>query len=426
MERNTEPGWRFSNGSGGFVNDTSGRSGHLFTMPYPVSSMDFLVSYKADPSSHYRDDANAYEIYLIDTEGKREPVCKDESGELSCWHPIPLASRKTPPKIHAHRISALASQNKAFCIVTNVYDGIEGVQAGDVKWLRINEVVPRYWATRKIDWSPRITSTNWAGAAWARVQWGVVPVEDDGSASFYVPADRNIFLQALDKDFREIQRERTYVNYRPGEVRSCIGCHTRGGNAPPKIAASAVKALLRPPSELQAQPCDDGQPNQVIHYPSDIQPIFDAKCVSCHGASSPSGGLSLVGTVTTKFSVSYEALLNTFSSYGEVPNQRLAGRLISEIYQHEIVEGTYLPAKSLGSYTSPMMARLLDPADTDHYGVLSENELMILSRWVDSNYQFYGTYYGRHHSDYSANPDFRREPTFEEAIEKYNKPDWHD
>ena len=45
----------------------------------------------------------------------------------------------------------------------------------------------------------------------------------DGSAYFEVPADRNLFLQALDKDFRELQRERTYVNYRPGEVRSCTG-----------------------------------------------------------------------------------------------------------------------------------------------------------------------------------------------------------
>ena len=59
-----------------------------------------------------------------------------------------------------------------------------------------------------------------------KVQVGVVPVEADGSAHFVVPADRNIFFQALDENFMEVQRERTYVNYRPGEKRSCIGCHT--------------------------------------------------------------------------------------------------------------------------------------------------------------------------------------------------------
>jgi hypothetical protein len=58
---------------------------------------------------------------------------------------------------------------------------------------------------------------------------------------------------------------------------------------------------------------------------------------------------------------------------------------------------------------------------------------MILSRWVDTNYQFYGTYYGRHHPQWlhedPAIPtyepaDFRREPTFEEAIDFYAPP-WH-
>jgi hypothetical protein len=48
-------------------------------------------------------------------------------------------------------------------------------------------------------------------------------------------------------------------------------------------------ALKRAPSIPEPQPCDrveqggDGLAGQVIHYPTDIQPIFDAKCVSCHG-----------------------------------------------------------------------------------------------------------------------------------------------
>jgi hypothetical protein len=65
--------------------------------------------------------------------------------------------------------------------------------------------------------------------------------------------------------------------------------------------------------------------------------------------------------------------------------------------------------------------------------MLNKNELMILSRWVDSNYQFYGGYYGRHHSAWAkADPkkpsyrpeDFRRKPLFEEAI-SMRAPHWH-
>ena len=72
-------------------------------------------------------------------------------------------------------------------------------------------------------------------------------------------------------------------------------------------------------------------------------------------------------------------------------------------------------------------------AQDDHSAMLTELELMILSRWVDTNYQFYGTYYGRHHSAWvnsdpakpSYDPaDFRRRPFFSEAI-SMSAPDWH-
>ena len=75
----------------------------------------------------------------------------------------------------------------------------------------------------------------------------------------------------------------------------------------------------------------------------------------------------------------------------------------------------------------------LKNAEEDHSKMLSKNELMILSRWVDTNYQFVGSFYGRHHSEWqkpkTASPnwnpkDFRRKATFQEAIDMY-APKWH-
>ncbi len=72
-------------------------------------------------------------------------------------------------------------------------------------------------------------------------------------------------------------------------------------------------------------------------------------------------------------------------------------------------------------------------ATVDHSQMLDEMEMMMLSRWMDSNYQFYGSYYGRHHSHWvSPDPavadydpeDFRRRATFEEAVSK-SAPAWH-
>ncbi|MFC1597074.1 hypothetical protein ACFL5Q_03925 [Planctomycetota bacterium] len=436
IERRTEAGWHFLTEEGGYVHDKEGLQGHLYTHPYPVSDREFLVSYKVDPSDHYKEVADAYSLYLIDSEGNHRFVHGDD--ELSCWHPLPLVARSVPPKVQPSRHPEYAAGNQALCILTNVHQGMQGVEPGEVKWLRINEAVPRYWDTGR-RWTSSLSSSSWKAALWPRVQWGVVPVEADGSAYFVAPADRSIFLQALDENFRELQRERTYVNYAPGEVRSCNGCHGQATHIASSADSATPLALTRPPSTPQPQPCDlvenggDDLAGQVIHYPTDIQPIFDAKCVSCHGETDPAGELRLTGEITLYYNTSYE----------ELARKRLAGPIIPEFTSflqgdQGNYNGAVLPPRSLGCFQSPMIEVLTDSAhaknaEEDHSEMLTEMELMILSRWVDTNYQFYGTYFGRHHPNWvkpdpakpSYDPaDFRRRPTFEEAI-GFFAPEWH-
>ncbi len=438
VERRTEPGWHFLVSEGKYVHDREGTSGHLYTHPFPVGEDRFLVSCKVKASDHYKQVPEAYALYLLDTEGNHRLVRSDAN--LSLWHARPLVARKTPPKLEPMHDPRYEKKDQALCVLTNIYQGMENVEPGKVKWLRINEALPRYWSTGR-RWSPSNSSSSWKAALWPRVQWGVVPVEEDGSAHFVVPANRAVFFQALDENFHEIQRERTYVNYMPGEVRSCTGCHGqsnrvtttfgRGGKPP--------KALMRLPSEPQPQPCDlkehggSGLAGQVIHYPTDIQPIFEAKCVSCHGDEDPAGELRLTGELTRFYNTSYE----------ELAKKRLAGPIIPEFTSflqgdQGNYNGAFLPPKSLGCPQSPMIAILTDPdhpknAKDDHTEMLTEMELMIFSRWVDTNYQFYGCYFGRQHPQWvEADPDqpdydpadFRRKATFEEATE-FLAPEWH-
>ena len=436
IERRTEPGWYFLTEDGEYVHDKEGRQGHLYTHPYPISESQFLVSYKVDPSDHYKEVADAYSLYLVDTEGNHRLVHADD--ELSCWHPLPLVARAVPPKVQSSPHPELAKSNQGLCILTNIHQGMDGVEPGEVKWLRINEAVPRYWDTGR-RWGSSLSSSSWKAALWPRVQWGVVPVEADGSAHFLVPAGRSIFFQALDENFRELQRERTYVNYGPGEVRSCSGCHGQAHRTASPAGSATPLALAREPSIPRPQPCDlvenggDGRAGQVIHYPADIQPIFNSKCVSCHGQHDPAGELRLTGEVTQYYNTSYE----------ELAKKQLAGPIIPEFTSflqgdRGNYNGAYLPPGNLGCSKSPMIDMLTDGAhpknaEDDHCGMLTEMELMILSRWVDTNYQFYGTYYGRHHPNW-VNPDpkvpsydpadFRRRPTFEEAT-GFFAPQWH-
>lgn len=436
IERRSEPGWHQRLEDGSYVLDRGGMHGRLYTHPWPVDERRFLVSFKVRPADHYKNVADAYALYLLDADGTHRPILKDD--KLSCWHAVPLVARPTPPVLKPAGGEGGRRGDKALCVVTNIYEGMTGVKDGEVRWLRINEAVPRYWSTGR-RWSPANSSSAWKAALWPRAVWGVVPVEADGSAYFEVPTDRNIFLQALDKDFREVQRERTYVNYRPGEVRSCTGCHGDSGRSMPPAEAGKPLALQRPPSRPAPQPCDlqdaggDGKAGQVIHYPTDIQPILDRHCVACHKGKTPSGGLTLTGDVTRFYSVSYEQLAS----------KQLAGPIIPEFTSFKQGDrgnynGSYLPPKSLGTYKSVLFDILTDKAhpknrDDDHSKLLSARERMILWRWIDSNYQFYGSYYGRQHPQWAkqADPakgydpkDFRRKATFEEAVSD-QAPEWH-
>jgi len=436
IPRRSEPGWRFRQEDGKLADDGEGRKGHLYTHPYPVNERQFLVSYKVNAADHYKEVPNAYALYLIDSDGLHRPVHADPN--LSCWHPLPLVARAVPPLVPTSLDPQQAAKNQALCVLADVQRGMEGVAPGQVKWLRINEAVPRYWSTAR-HWNPSLSSSEWKASLWPRVQWGVVPVEKDGSAYFVVPAGRDIFYQALDENFREIQRERTYVNYASGELRSCTGCHAQSGNSGAGSGSNSLLALKRPPSTPQPQPCDqqsaggNGSAGQVIHYPTDIQPILDAKCVLCHGPKDPADGLRLTGEITHMYNTSYEQLAS----------KELAGPLISEFTSFKKGDqgnfnGAYLPPGTLGCPASKLMAVLTDPknpknAKDDHCKMLTEMELMVLSRWVDSNYQFYGSYFGRQHTQWiNRDPavpaydpaDFRRKATFEEAI-GFLAPSWH-
>ena len=394
-----------------------GVGGLLYGHPYPVNEKQFLVSHKDNDSEHYMA-SSAYSIYMIDTDGNKAFVYKDEDGSISCWHPTPLLARKTPAVISPSVSPELKKKNLAVCIVANIYEGMEGVEPGSVKYIRINEAIPQYWDTKR-KWSPKYHSASWSAALWPRVQWGIVPVEKDGSAHFTVPADRNVFFQALDENFMEVQRERTYVNYKPGEIRTCIGCHERSTESPRPTADGTPLALKRTSSVPDPQP-GETDAHQVIDYPSDIQPILNAKCISCHGNSKPDGGLMLTGDITERHNVSFE----------QIRAKGLAGPILSEFIAHDgsdhaNIHGGYLPPKSLGAYKSGLVSTIRTTDSNDpHYQLLTQAEMLKVIRWADTNYQFYGSYYGRHHGAHKDHPEFRRRATFEEAISPI-APKWH-
>jgi hypothetical protein len=386
--------------------------GPLYSEPYPLADPEtgagvgkyFLVD--CNPDQAWNDPA-AYGLYLLDRFGNRVLLYDDP--QISCWQPIPLRPRGRPPVVApAGRAVMDAAETRgpqeAVVMMSDVYRGLDGIERGEVKYLRVLEQVPRPWSARRF-WPQdealgQHAVISMSAHIFVKIHHGVVPVRDDGSASFIVPTEKNLFFQALDENFMEIERMRSFVNLRPGETRSCIGCHEERRLAPP---ARTPLALGFAPTRPGPQPGETVP--RPIHYPTDVQPILDKHCVECHNASKPEGDLDLSGELTTYFNRSYEQIMS----------KKLVA-YIQEFHgpQPRAQKTNVVPLgpKALGSHASRLITLLRE----GHEDVeLSAEEFVRLTTWVDANGPFYGSYFGRRNLIYQDHPDFRPVPTLASA-----------
>ena len=89
------------------------------------------------------------------------------------------------------------------------------------------------------------------------IELGTVPLASDGSFFVEVPADTPLALQAVDAEGRSELNEMSWIYVRPGEHRSCVGCHQGRSLAPPAHQMQA-HALSIPPLQLLGS----GQPHR--------------------------------------------------------------------------------------------------------------------------------------------------------------------
>lgn len=75
---------------------------------------------------------------------------------------------------------------------------------------------------------------------------GTVPLAPDGSFFVEVPANTPIALQAVDAEGRSELNEMSWIYLRPGERRSCIGCHHHRQAAPANAGKPPMAVLTRP------------------------------------------------------------------------------------------------------------------------------------------------------------------------------------
>jgi hypothetical protein len=378
-------------GSGGFLNVTpevgypeAGSSNThsptgWYSSPYPLTENLFLVSYSFDVDHNSR---NGYALYLMDVHGNKELIYRDK--EMSCYSPIPLRPRKRPLVIP----DAIAKDPNApgTMLVTDVYQGLPGVKRGTVKYLRVLETLPK-----KVHSWPQRCDLG-VGSGWdPRIVLGVVPVEVDGSAYFRVPPDRAIFFEALDENFLEVRRMRSYVTVRPGEASSCVGCHEGYNQAPPN---RGLIALTKPPRDIA--PPAWGQIG--MDFRKVVQPVLERNCVRCHDGSTNAGkSFDLRGATMVTAPAPKDG--------DEGPQHKVTDSFLSLLkYVSYVPVGGYggnyenlpLPVYATGSHQSKLMQLLKD----GHKDVkLNRDDWHALAAWIDCNAPFYGGWDGIEYDD---------------------------
>lgn len=268
--------------------------GGTYCCPMPVNDTLFFCAYSDEPLSvpkgHPRATLEggcgaafpsraAYAIYLVDTLGGRELIYRDP--EISTFSPIPLVKRRMPPVLASvlpqsnnHSIEQSNNSATGICYVENVYETRTDLPKGAVKSLRVNKLVNLPICRRR-------TSKPGPDLDLYKETLGVVPVAANGSATFRIPAGEPIQLQALDAEGKAILTMRSFIYSQKGEVQGCVGCHEAKNASMPKNMQTSERARL--------DVVDDPVPEVDLGYAGpvsfrrSVQPIFDAKCIACHG-----------------------------------------------------------------------------------------------------------------------------------------------
>lgn len=231
-----------------------------FVKPTPLNDKYFLVAAKLDPQA-------LWGIYLVDIYDNVTCLMQVEGeGYIS---PVVVRKSATPPPI-PDRVKL--GDKEATVFIQDIYEGegLQGIPRGTVKSLRLHAYEYAYVKTT--------SDHNWHGiqSGWdIKRQLGTVPIEEDGSVIFKVPANTPISIQPIDKDGVAVQWMRSWFTGQPGEVVSCVGCHEDQNQiAIPKRVIASQKA----PAKLTVP--EGGV--RSFTFDLEMQPILDRACIACH------------------------------------------------------------------------------------------------------------------------------------------------
>ncbi|HJN09880.1 MAG: hypothetical protein QGG09_20725 [Pirellulaceae bacterium] len=322
--------------------------------PFPITEELFFVSYT------YK---GQYAIFLIDTLGGRELIHSDS--EWSCFNPIPVRATPKPPTLLS-LIAGKESEETGRFFVQDVYQCSSPLEPGSIKSLRVNQIFPQLTRSK-----PNLSQVS---NEILKQTLGTVPVARDGSVGFEAPANEPLQFQLLDENGMAVMTMRSLVYLMPGEEATCVGCHESRHNTP--TSTSDLTKVHYHKLRKPAGPTYEGG----FSFVRTVQPVLDRNCIGCHGLEKTEGGINLLGTLTGKFTQSYETLVRD-------------RKLVKLAHRNQ--ETGYSTAKDYFAHAGTLAGMLLagHPDEEGQPRVqLERPDLERIVNWLDLNGQFYGNY----------------------------------
>ncbi len=404
----------------GGVKDSLTARGGYYQTPWALDEKRFIVGHA--PAAHF---SAGYRLVYVDVWGNKELLAMNRYREMV--YPIAVKPRQAPPMLPE---TTKPDMDYGLVYVENVYADLPGVEKGAAKYIRISSRPE--WPYFKDDygalrWIPnfgfKLTFGFWSWSP-ARVI-GTVPVNEDGSAYFKVPARLAVYFQLLDRNKMEIRRMRSHVEFQKGEIRGCIGCHETRADTVASQSTFLQGGLQAAPHHPEPPPFGQGN----LDYEEMIQPIFDRHCVSCHGQDNPEGGIELTSRKDGYgFMQGYRSLFgikwgdplpmeDSHAKWYETWVSEYRGSLaeydgeVRRDFQHKLprsgqVEGQLVSVidrqsdasisrpYQFGSTQSRLATTLIDEK-SPHFGVveLTDGEWETLVAWIDANAPYSGKFY---------------------------------
>lgn len=276
---------------------------------------------------------------------------------------------------------------------------------------------------------------------------GYSTIEPDGSLRIKVPADTPLALAVVDAKGRALQSHTNWLQVRPGETRTCNGCHSprrdsainsapiAGDHAGTNFAG--MEALGETMAETRTRLDVDSMAlnadiefediwtlvtdttelpfsityanlqtaapsNGVINYVDHIQPIWELhNCAGCHDGAG--GTLDLNGTVSaTGRLASFEQLTMGVPELDEqgLPVTRIVEGELMVVREPALVEMGSSDDSSRSSHlieklyqTELRAEKSLTVATVDHAAILNDSELRLIQEWIDIGAQYYNSPY---------------------------------